>query len=228
MKIRNIVLSCLAVLILLCAVTGQLGIPSVVFGGSQSLDPSVRWAPSIESSGPPVQAGVGSVKIGIVGLRRIFRESQRSIAYREAVLAEQKMTQAKLEQLTNEVAADESGLKTLIRGSADYMRQLEEILHKRARLRTEKEIYNQHVALKEQKMTEDLYGDILLATSEVARQKSLYLVLEKSEPEFPASSPTQLELAMGTHKVLYSGGCLDITDEVMQLVDAKTNDKAAE
>jgi Skp family chaperone for outer membrane proteins len=168
------------------------------------------------------------MKIGIVGLRRIFRESQRSVAYREAVLAEQNMTQAKLEQLTNEIAADESGLKTLIRGSADYMQQLEGILHKRSRLRTEKEVYNQRVAFKEQKMTEGLYRDILLATSEVAKQRNLDLVLEKSEPELPASSPTQLELAMGTHKVLYSGGSLDITDEVMRLVDTKENDKAAE
>jgi hypothetical protein len=33
-------------------------------------------------------------------------------------------------------------------------------------------------------------------------------------------SPTELELSMGMHKLLYSGGCVDISDEVMAILDS--------
>jgi Skp family chaperone for outer membrane proteins len=90
----------------------------------------------------------------------------------------------------------------------------------------EKELYNKKLALKEQRITEDLYGAILLATRAVAAEKGLDLVFEKSEPELPAPSPTQFELAMATHKLLYSGGCLDISKDVLARIDSEDRAKA--
>ena len=52
------------------------------------------------------------------------------------------------------------------------------------------------------------------------KEKGLDLVFENSEPELSALNANELELIMGTHKLLYSGGCLDITDEVMTRLDA--------
>ena len=45
------------------------------------------------------------------------------------------------------------------------------------------------------------------------------MVVEKDEVEFPALSVDGAMLAIRTHKLLYSGGCLDITDEVMAWLD---------
>jgi len=66
---------------------------------------------------------------------------------------------------------------------------------------------------------EELYKEILQETREVAEQRGLDLVFEKSEPELPALSAKDLALAIRMHKLLYSGGCLDITDEVMARLD---------
>ena len=57
------------------------------------------------------------------------------------------------------------------------------------------------------------------STKELAAEKGLLLVLEKSEPEFPIQR--DLGLIIGTHKVLYSDGCLDITDDVIAKMDAE-------
>jgi len=70
-------------------------------------------------------------------------------------------------------------------------------------------------------MVEALYEDILREIGEVAKQKDLDLVFERSEPELSALSPQELDDTISTHKLLYSGDCLDITDEVMARVDAK-------
>ena len=167
----------------------------------------------------------GCLKIGTVSLRKIFRESKRSAAYREAAMAEQQEMQTKLSQLSKEIEIEDSGIKMLRPGSNDYMAKLESILRKQATLQTEKELYTKTLSLKEQKTTEDLYRDILAAVSTIAAERGLGLVLEKSEPEFPSTSPTQLELSMGTHKVLYSGCGVDITAEVMARIDAKPVEK---
>jgi len=62
-------------------------------------------------------------------------------------------------------------------------------------------------------------------TNELAKQKGLDLVFESDEPEFPASSRDELMLTISTHKLLYSGGCLDITDDVVAQLDAQEGAK---
>ncbi len=76
------------------------------------------------------------------------------------------------------------------------------------------------MAIKEQKMIEQLYEDILRETGKVAKEKNLIMVLTKDEVEFPALGLNDAMMTIRTNKLLYSGGCLDITDEVMALLDA--------
>jgi Skp family chaperone for outer membrane proteins len=161
-----------------------------------------------------------SLKIGVVSIERIFQDCKRTIKYRQEVAVERRSIEANLEKLSKEIEAKEAGLETLKTNSSDYLAQMKEILQKRSSLRVDTEFHNREMALKEQRTTEKLYGDILRETKEIAKQKSLDLVFEVSEPVLPASSPTQLELAMATHKLLYSAGCLDITDEVVARLDA--------
>ncbi len=66
---------------------------------------------------------------------------------------------------------------------------------------------------------EKLYKEILRITKEVAARKGLDLVLQRSEPEFPILSADQLMMTLSSHKVLYGGGCLDITDEIIAELD---------
>lgn len=159
-------------------------------------------------------------KIGVVSIRKIFRDCKRSAKYRQEAIAERQRVDADLAKLNNEIEAQKAGLKTLKIGSESYMAQVKEILEKQAILQAQQEFNKQQRALKEQRTTEDIYRDILRITGEVAKQKDLDLVFEKSEPELPALSPTELELSMGMHKLLYSNGCIDITDEVMARLNA--------
>jgi Skp family chaperone for outer membrane proteins len=195
MKIRAMVLSCL-----ICAV--------ILFMGYE-----YGWAES--------KADKSSSKIGVVSVRRIFQDSRRNAKYREEAVGEQNRAIAELEKLRAEAEAEEAGLKTLKTGSSDHMAQMKEVLTKRANLQAREEFYKQEIALKDQRWTEELYKKILQITSEVAEQKGLDLVLERSEIEFPALSATELMMTIRTHKLLYSAGCLDITDEVMARLDAK-------
>lgn len=157
---------------------------------------------------------------GVVSIRKIFRECKRSAKYRQDSNAERQKIDAELTRLDSEIKAQRAALKTLKIGSESYLAQTKEIFEKQANLQAQQEFYKQHLALKEQRITEEIYTEILRITGEIAKEKGLDWVFEKSEPEIPASTPTELELSMGMHKLLYGGGCVDITNEVLTRLDS--------
>ncbi|MHC4112345.1 MAG: OmpH family outer membrane protein [Planctomycetota bacterium] len=164
-------------------------------------------------------------KAGVVSIRKIFRECKRSAKYRQESNTERQNIDLELTRLDNEIKAQQAGLKTLKTGSESYMAQVKEILEKRANLQAQQEFHKQQLALKEQRVTEDIYRDLLRITGEVSKEKGLVWVFENSEPELPAQTPTELELSMGMHKLLYGEGCQDISDEVMARLDADLLEK---
>jgi Skp family chaperone for outer membrane proteins len=167
------------------------------------------------------KSDLAGMKVGVVSVQKILRDSKRSNKYREETIAGREKILAKLEQLTKEIEAEEAGLKVLKVGSSDYLASMEDLLRKRANREVQEEFYKQRRMVEEQRMIEAIYKDILQETVKVAEQKGLDIVFEKSEPELPAASANELTLTVSTHKLLYSGGCVDITEEVMTGVDGK-------
>ena len=167
------------------------------------------------------KADTPSLNIGVVSVRKIFGECKKNARYREEATAEQGKIVAEMEKLSKEIEAGKAGLKTLKAGSSDHLALMKEMFEKQARLEAQREFYKQQMALKDQRWTEELYTNILRETGEVAKQKGLDLVFEKDEIDLSTPNANELMLTIRTHKLLYSGGCLDITDEVMTRVDAE-------
>ena len=199
MRFRTVILSCVAAAIILsCA---------------------------YEYSGAETKSDKSSLKIGVVSIRTIFQDCRRNIKYREEMSTERNKVVAELDKLAKEIEADKAGLKTLKEGSSDYLASLKEILEKQAKVQTQQEFYKQQMGMRELRWIEQLYKDILQATGEVAKQKGLDMVFEKSEPDLPAPNSNELTLTISTNKVLYSTGCVDITSEVMAKVDTDEGKK---
>ena len=158
-------------------------------------------------------------KIGIVSVRTVFNNSRKHAQYRAQVMAQQGQARAQIEKLQKQIEAEEAELKTLREGTADYMQQLQLVFDKRSQLDSQQEYLKQQRVLADKKWMEDLYQEVLSITQAVAQAKGLDLVLEKTEPEFPISSE-ELMLTFSTHKVLYDGGCIDLTEEVTARLDA--------
>ena len=122
-------------------------------------------------------------------------------------------------QLSKELKAQEKMLGALKRDSSDYLTQREEYMNKRADLEAKQAFNKEQALLKEYSWRKKLYQDILRITSELAEQKGLYMVLEKNEIDIATLGVNEFNQTMITHKVIYSGGCIDITDEVMARLD---------
>ena len=199
MKIRMILLICL-----ICVIVLAMG-----------------YQASTAKPKPQSQAGKPSLNIGIVSILKIYQDCKRNGEYRKESAAERNKIEAKLNKLQAEIEAEKAGLQTLKPESDDHMARINEILQKQASYQAQEEFYKQQIALKERRWAEDVYKDILLITNKVAEQKGLDMVLEKDEPMLPSSSYSELMTIISTHKVLYSKGCVDITDEVMAALDAQ-------
>ncbi len=158
-------------------------------------------------------------KFGKLSIRKIFETCKRNVTYRERATAERQKIEAELRKLQAEIEAAQMGLKVVKAESPEYMEQVKELLTKQGSLQAQKEFYKQQIELKDQRWTEQLYSDILLQTKKIAEQKGFDIVFENDEPEIPSPSVSELMTIIRTHKFLYSGGCVDITDEVLAAID---------
>ena len=154
-------------------------------------------------------------KIGTVSVRNVFRDCKANAGYRDKALAEQNKRNAEVEILQKEIAVQEAGLKALKRGSSDYMKQYEELINNQAQFEAKKQFLSQQRVLEDGQWTELLYKEVLRITKELAKQKGLAIVFEVAEPDFPMTNTDELMMALQTHKVLYSGGCVDLTADVV-------------
>ena len=176
----------------------------------------------IVSAGAVRAADNKCLKIGVVSVRKIFQDCKRNTKYRKEMTAERDKLEAELESLSKDIDASKSKLKMLKQGSADYLSGMKDVFDKQASLQAKQEYFKRQMDMREQTVVEQLFKDVIKATEEVAKDKGLDIVLEKSEPDLPAANSNELTLTISTHKVLYSAGCDDITDAVMAKVDANS------
>lgn len=200
MKNRAMVLSCLAGGVILCM--------SYQYSRAQT-----------EADKPPL-------KIGVVSIRKIFRYCERAKRREKEIRDEEAAANAKLNKLQKDIAAAEAGLGTLRPESIDYLELARDVFRKQDSYKSQKQHYERLLALKDRQWTKALYRDILRVTGEVAKEKGLDLVFERSEPDFSMISATELLLTIQTHKLLYADadGCADITEQVRARLDQEKSE----
>lgn len=160
-----------------------------------------------------------ALKMGIVSIGRALRNCNATVKYRERINAENSKMDAEEEKLSKEIQALGAGLKALKPDSIDYLERYKELLQKQGDLKALQEFNPRRKVLRNLQWTQDLYKEILRITKELAAEKGLCLVLGADEPEFPIQSYEGLMMTLSTHKVLYSGGCVDITNELVARLD---------
>jgi len=160
-----------------------------------------------------------TARIGVVSMTDVFKNSKKHMVYTGQAMGRQARIRSELDNLKKEVDGQEAELKTFKQGTADYTQQLQVLFEKRSKLQSQQEFVKQQSMLEDKKWLEDLYQAFQRAAQAIAQEKGLELVLERTEPEFPIPSD-ELMSTLYMHKVLYAGGCVDLTDEVTARLDA--------
>jgi Skp family chaperone for outer membrane proteins len=160
-----------------------------------------------------------SSKIGLVSIRDVFNGSKKHAQYQAQLAKRVTQARAELDDLTKQAEKEEGELKTFKQGTADYVKQYQVVLELRSKLQNQQEMLKQQRMAEDKKWFEDLYQEALKAIQALAKEKGLDLVLERTEPKFPLASE-EVWSTVSTHKVLYAGGCVDLTNDVIDRVDA--------
>ena len=168
------------------------------------------------------QATPPSSKIGVVSVRDVFNGSKKHALYQAQLAQRVSKARAQIDELNKQVDGAEVELKGLRQGTADYVKQYQAVLEARSKLQNEQELLKAQRMAEDKKWFEDLYQEALKAIEALAKEKGLELVLERSEPKFPLASE-EVWSTVGTHKVLYSGGCVNLTNDVIDRIDASAN-----
>ncbi len=194
MKARNIIIGILAAAVISLSVGYEQG-----------------WAKAKEEIAP--------ARIAVVSVRRILENTKKNAQWEAKARAEGEKVRMELEKLSKELGAIEADMATRKVGSSDYLKLMREGTEKQAILEAKDKFYQQKFSLQQQQQIEQLYQDIIAAVASVAKDKGVDLVIVKEEFQFPSTSLRELTLVIQTSKVLYNAEHMDITNEVLAVLD---------
>ena len=157
-------------------------------------------------------------RVGVMGVMKIMENCKRNEDHLAQSKAEQQKRIMELRALAQELELEKEQLKTFLSGTDDYLEQAKLVGSKQVTL----EALNNHYTQKSQTETRDwmeqLYKDVLAAAEKIAEAKGLDMVFDRSEPSYPMSAE-QLFSTIRTRTLIYSKGCIDISDEVLAEID---------
>ncbi len=174
---------------------------------------AVSLLPNLSGRGNAAnRAADGPQKIAVVRVLEILRDQAGSGEHRRELVTLGNESARELEQLARDVNAQEQALKTFTVGSDDYVTQLGKVMEMQGRYQSRKEFLDRQMAMKQQLWTKQTYDQIVRVTTEIANARGYGLVLAADPNGLPLSERFSAMIAM--QKVVYSGGCPDLTDEV--------------
>jgi Skp family chaperone for outer membrane proteins len=172
---------------------------------------------STQSSGP-------LSKIGTVDIETVSVQCEATKAYTEKLKADiQKMTNEE-DKLNASIKALETELDSgaLKIGSQDFFDRNRELAQKKAQLSYLQDFNKQEQGLKNQLWKMDLYKKILKVTNDIGKEKNMGLVLAVEEPDLSPQRADDFANVVRAHRVLYSAGCVDLTNEVIERLNKET------
>jgi outer membrane protein len=167
------------------------------------------------------QPKAGAQGIAVVSIPQIMKDSLRAQALQTQVLQSRDTGIQELKQMEAKLQVVQADIEARKPGSAEYSKLKQDYMQKSATIKAQQEFLQQELMLKNQRAMETLYKEVLAAVNSVAKSQGYELVLDRDEVELPANSPSELSLAIQTHKVLYSVDYLDITTSVIDALDDK-------
>ena len=160
-------------------------------------------------------------RMAIVSVMDVIQNCQKQAENIKQLTAEHGQYQKELQKEDTDLQTEKQMLNQLLPGTDDYMKQYKVVIDQQAKSQALEQYYNQVMAAKEMKLRSQLYKDILAAINQVAEAKGFDMVFERTEPEFPIPAE-RFAVTVSTHKLIYCKNCIDITDDVIAVVDKAT------
>jgi Skp family chaperone for outer membrane proteins len=158
-------------------------------------------------------------KIAVVDVTKVLQNSKKHKQWQEKMTKDEDQMKAEFDKAKKELDVLQANLNLLKSGSKDYVDAMKEFLDKKSLLDAKDKFYQEKTNMEMQQWTESLYTLLLDITAKIAKKKGIDIVLAQEQLDLPAPSLRDFMLSMRTKKVLYCDAQLDITDEVLTVLD---------
>ena len=170
------------------------------------------------------------LQIGIVSIYEIFEKCSQKTEFEQKFSAEGEKIIQELKAFEQEIQNDRTALSKRRQDSSDYMDMMQEVMLKEAKLEAKRKFYKQDITIKKIRSQEEIYRNILSAIAVVAKDRDLDIILNRDDNylnrddiDQVVTNPSDFMFTTETHKLLYFAQDLDITDEVLKTLEAKTD-----
>lgn len=168
---------------------------------------------------------VRPLKIGVVNLNTVFEQYKKRARLRQKLpleLEEFRQEMNKLmEQKSKELNALRLRLDMVREGTPEWEKTARELLLRQAELQS---LDNLQGIRREQLLARDfqlIYADIRAAVKDFAEDNDYDLILKSDRPELTSSRPDFLPMEMSMRGILHYRETLDVTQQVLEVVNQK-------
>lgn len=170
------------------------------------------------------QAGgqAAPTKVAVVNLQEIINDCAQQAKYRADNQARAESLRAEQQKRQQEIAGLTTALDPLQPGSDAWMKKREQLQEKTLEMRVWVEMQEQNSQLEQARQFATIYRAATDASAGVAEAMGYEVVLQTGElPDLMRLNVQQLQTVVQTRKVVYAGKNVDITQAVLQRVNAE-------
>lgn len=173
----------------------------------------------------PVRAQDAAIKIAVANTARIFNEMQETRDLKQKLEGERKRLENEERERKEKIQSLRDARNLLKSDSPQYQQKNRELLEEAIKFDVWGKMLQAEVQRNQRVQMKHLFDKIQAAVNEVAAKKGFDLVLSDQRPEIPEDPEQmtldQLRAMINARTVLYAGPKVDITNDVLALLNAK-------
>ncbi len=164
--------------------------------------------------------GASDLKIGVVGLNRVFDQyGKRKFLDKQLKELEnsyEKMITKKRDNIKNLLIE----IEMLNMGSESRIKKEDELNKSRIETEVFTKFAEQNLLKKYKDFFESIYKDVSKATERFGKKNGYDLILKNEEPEFKSNDMSDLQFKIGIKSVLYFSDAVDITQLIIDNINS--------
>ena len=161
-------------------------------------------------------------RVAVVNLEKVIQESDASAQNRKDNVALSEQLRSEQQRRQQEIVSLQNQIDPLQPGSEAWMNKRDEIQQKTLELEVWTRLQEQNNQREQARQFAEIYQAVTEASSAVAESMGYDIVLQSGDlPDLMRLNVQQLQTVVQTRKVVYSSGAADLTEQVLQRVNAE-------
>jgi Skp family chaperone for outer membrane proteins len=175
---------------------------------------------SIAQTATAPAAAQAPLKVLVCDIFRVFNQYQNDMDLSDQYNQKMQVLMIEDKKKQDKAETEEKGLTSLKEGSAEYIKQQEEVEQEKAEHQVWRQVQERGLTVWRIRETQRAYDQIVKTIAKVAKDRGAQLVMYLDTGMPKTNDLPELLQAIERRQVIYSDDSLDVTDEVLKILNA--------